>query len=278
MKLVVAVSGGVDSVVLLHKLVRAGEKELVVAHFDHGIRPESDADARFVGKLAESYNLPFEWRREELGPQASEAHARDRRYYFLRELAAKHAAAIATAHHADDVVETLAINLHRGTGWRGLPILDTPGIERPLVGHTKQEIYEYALRHGLEWVEDETNATPAYLRNRLRAKLHRALTKAEKEQLLELWDRQKQLKRHVDREVGTHLNENDVYSRYFFTHIDEAVAAELLRAIVKGQATRPQLERGLHAIKTARPGSLVDIGAGIKLRFTRTDFIAEIPR
>lgn len=67
MKLIVAVSGGVDSVVLLDMLVRAGQDGLVVAHFDHGIRDDSAADARFVEGLAVSYGLSFEMRREELG-------------------------------------------------------------------------------------------------------------------------------------------------------------------------------------------------------------------
>ena len=85
---IVAVSGGVDSVVLLDMLAKKGEHELVVAHFDHGIRPESDADARFVWALAQCYGLPCEVRREELGAGASEELARARRYAFLRDIAA----------------------------------------------------------------------------------------------------------------------------------------------------------------------------------------------
>jgi tRNA(Ile)-lysidine synthase len=82
MKYLVAVSGGIDSVVLLHKLVAAGEHELVVAHFDHGIREDSAEDARFVKGLAEHYGLPFVMKREELGKTAGEEQARTRRYAF----------------------------------------------------------------------------------------------------------------------------------------------------------------------------------------------------
>lgn len=277
MKTIVAVSGGVDSVVLLHMLLQDLKNELVVAHFDHGIRPESDADARFVEALAASYGIPFEGRREELGAEASEAYARERRYHFLRDVARRHQANLATAHHADDVIETIAINLHRGTGWRGLSILDSPTIVRPLVDQTKRDIYTYALTHRLEWVEDETNATDAYLRNRLRSRINRLLLGTERKKLLGLWKQQKELKRMINQEVAVHLDSTKKQSRYFFTHIDECVAIELLRGLLRAGATRPQLERALHAIKTARANTVIDIGAGIKLRFNSTDFVAEIP-
>ena len=151
---IVAVSGGVDSVLLLHLLVKqkqgtvnsgqssgtdhspqipensshsskhTTQSSLIVAHFDHGIRPDSEADRLFVEKLARSYGLPFEYKREELGENASEALARERRYAFLEEVRQKyHADAIITAHHADDVLETAGINLLRGTGRKGIASL-----------------------------------------------------------------------------------------------------------------------------------------------------------
>ena len=132
MRYVVAVSGGVDSVVLLHQMVQDGGSELVVAHFDHGIREDSDLDAQFVRELAQSYRLPCEVRREELGSGASEELARNRRYAFLREVAKKHRATIVTAHHMNDIPETIAINLTRGTGWRGLAVLGSD-VHRPLL-------------------------------------------------------------------------------------------------------------------------------------------------
>src|SRR5690606_26701133 len=106
MKYIVAVSGGVDSVVLLDMLSKKTEHELIVAHFDHGIRPDSHEDAAFVQKLAQRYGHTFEMKREELGAYASEATARERRYAFLGALAKKHQAAVMTAHHLDDLVET----------------------------------------------------------------------------------------------------------------------------------------------------------------------------
>lgn len=279
-KYVVAVSGGIDSVVLLDMLVKRGEQALIVAHFDHGIRSDSADDARFVEGLAARYDLPFITRREELGKQASEEVARERRYAFLRTVCTQHGGIIVTAHHADDVVETIAINLSRGTGWRGLAVLETKGIYRPLLDKTKQEIRDYALTQKLEWVEDSTNATDTYLRNRLRADIARQLPAAQKNEIRHLWRRQLELKRLIDDETATYLSHNE-YSRYFMTHIDDQAAIELLRAIVVNRTQcslpRPQLARALLAIKTARAGAISEIGGKIRLRFTASTFIVETP-
>lgn len=278
MKYVVAVSGGVDSVVLLDMLVKQNEHELVVAHFDHGIRPESDADARFVEAVAKTYGLAFETKREELGKTASEEVARDRRYAFLRSVAKKYDAVLATAHHQDDLIETIAINLQRGTGWRGLAVLATPGIERPMLGQTKREMYDYALRHGLEWVEDETNATDEYLRNRIRRKIYKLNTEARRE-LLKLWHLQTKAKDEIDTEANRILLDHSTHSRYFFTHIDEASALELLRTMlmVYGVSlTRPQRRRMLHAVKTMQPSAAFHAGAGVTIEFTKREFVVKL--
>ena len=277
MRYLVAVSGGVDSVVLLHKLISEASHDLIVAHFDHGIRPESDADARFVERLAAMYELPFETKREELGAQASEAMARDRRYTFLYDMAQKHDAIVMTAHHGDDLIETIAINVRRGTGWRGLAVLDNPRIMRPLLPYSKTDIYDYAIKNQLEWVEDETNASDVYLRNRLRRFIKSSLSQAAHKKLLTLWQHQLELKQAIRNEEEGLLKIDIAYSRYFFTHIDVAVATELLRFITQQGITRPQAERALHAIKTAQPGTVSEIGAGIRLIFTSRDFSVQTP-
>lgn len=279
MRYVVAVSGGVDSVVLLDKLVRQGEHELIVAHFDHGIRPESADDARFVEGLARSYSLPFVVKREELGSSASEELARDRRYAFLREQAKKYDAVIVTAHHADDIIETIAINVLRGTGWRGLSVLDTPGIARPQLDVTKAAIYAYAIERRLEWVEDATNAGNQYLRNRMRRKISKTLASDQKRYILELWRGQIAIKRQIDTLLATYLRADATYGRYDLIMTDAPVACELLRAMIMWQAgaspTRPQLERALIAVKTAQAGTVHDVGGGVRLRFSAKTFLVQ---
>ncbi len=271
MKYVVAVSGGVDSMVLLDMLVREGSHELVVAHFDHGIRVDSHKDAQLVQKVAEKYGLPFEKRREVLGKNASEALARERRYAFLRSVAARHQAKIITAHHLDDVVETVAINITRGTGWRGLAVMDTD-IVRPLVDIEKNDLIAYAHRKALQWREDSTNNSDVYLRNALRRKIGPALEMQQKRELRALHAHQKALKQAIVREARALIGEGPWYSRYFFTHVQTPVALECLREVTKGKLTRPQLGRLLHAIKVAKPQAAYEAGAGIRVHFSTRQF------
>jgi tRNA(Ile)-lysidine synthase len=276
----VAVSGGIDSVVLLHMLVRSGDHELIVAHFDHGIRPDSADDARFVGALAEKYGLAFVTVREELGAGASEELARRRRYAFLRREAAKRQAIIVTAHHQDDVCETIAINLTRGTGWRGLAVLDSLTIIRPLLSMAKQELRIYARDHRLEWAEDSTNSSDVYLRNRLRRRLKK-WSPDQKRELVELWYKQLALKTEIDEATLPYLRSDGEYSRYFLIMIDRETALELIRAMIAGKVgfslTRPQLGRALLAVKTAKAGTIFEAGAGVRLVFTSKTFIVQTP-
>lgn len=267
---VVAVSGGVDSVVLLDMLSRVSGHKIIVAHFDHGIREDSADDAAFVGQLAKHYGYQFETLREELGESASEELARNRRYVFLRRVAKKHNARIVTAHHADDVVETIAINLHRGTGWRGVAVLDSD-IVRPLLAMPKVTLLEYAKQRNLEWHQDSTNASDAYLRNRLRGAVA-ALDETKKADLLARREQQVSYKKQIDTEVAKLIGSGPEYSRYFFTHIPNRVAVECLRGLVDAQLTRPQLERALLAVKTAQPKSSYHVGAGLTFDFTTRNF------
>jgi len=280
-KLVLAVSGGVDSVVLLDILSKHSDLELIVAHFDHGIRDDSADDAEFVAGLAKKHNLPFETKREELGNKVSEETARDRRYEFLRGVASKYDAKLVTAHHADDVIETIAINLSRGTGWRGLSAMDSD-IIRPLTDMTKLEIMDYAKKNKLTWRDDSTNASDDYLRNRIRRCLEK-LDDDSKRQLLGLWAEQKNLKKEIDKEVQQLVIENRIsdgvvasYNRYFFTHVDETSAMECLRQIFGALLTRPQMAKALHAIKTSRPRKVFHAGNGILLNFTSRNFKVEL--
>lgn len=272
-KYILAVSGGVDSVVMLDMLARQPNLQLIVANFDHGIRDDSAADATFVIELAKKYGLPFEVKREELGERASEEMARNRRYDFLRSVAKKHDARVVTAHHGDDVVETIAINLSRGTGWRGLAAMDSD-IVRPMTNVMKSEIINYAKKHGLIWREDITNASDAYLRNRLRHKM--TDIDDTKNQLLGLWSAQKFLKKAIDQEVKRLVGDGPEYSRYFFINIDDATGMECLRHIVDARLTRPQLIKALHAIKTALPQKTYHAGSGVNLNFTSRNFTIEL--
>ena len=272
---VLAVSGGVDSVVLLDVLSKMPDLELIVAHFDHGIRNDSASDARFVAELAQKHNLLFETKREELGINVSEELARSRRYKFLKTVAEDYNAPLVTAHHADDVIETVAINLMRGTGWRGLGIMDLEFITRPLTHVQKTEIREYANSNNLQWREDSTNASNKYLRNRIRRKSLN-LENDKKLQLLDLWSDQKRIKRLINREVVNLMGDGPEYSRYFFINIDAISAMECLRYITNARLTRPQMALALNAIKTILPNKIFQAGNGLKIEFTARNFTVEL--
>lgn len=255
---VVAVSGGVDSVVLLDILVQANDYDLIVAHFDHGIREASAADADFVRQLAARYGLPFETKREELGATASEELARQRRYAFLRQVATKVDAQLATAHHQDDLIETICINLIRGTGWRGLAPMNGT-VWRPLLDMSKAEVVRYAIEHNLEWREDETNDSLRYLRNRVRS-VTSGLPVGVRRQVVELYKAQRILRDNVEQEleqlatnVAQYTDGSWMISRYYVIMLPDVVALELLGYFTLGRLTRPQLQQVLAHIKVARP-------------------------
>lgn len=274
MKYLVAVSGGVDSVVLLDMLIARGH-DVVIGHVDHGIRgEESAADARFVEALAKRYKAPFVSTELHLAPSASEAEAREARYTFLLEQARRYGATLATAHHLDDIVETVAINLTRGTGWRGLAVLGRSDVTRPLSKFTKQQLYDYALQHRLEWVEDRTNQTDDYLRNRIRHRL--AGNFEQHETIAALRDAQLRLRKSIAAECDHLLGDKPYISRYVFLMIPEVVAAELLSAAIERagapRPTRPRLERALLAIKTAEPRTTHQVGDGVIITFTSRTF------
>lgn len=275
-KYLIAVSGGVDSVVLLDMLAKKHEN-ILVAHFDHGIREDSKEDAIFVRQLAVKYGVKFFTKREELGANASEEKARRARYKFLRELSEKQNATIVTAHHLDDVVETIIINMVRGTGWRGLAVLNAEDIYRPLINFKKQEIINYAKQNNLKWREDSTNSLNVYMRNIVRHKID--LNNEQKNELQILHQEQIRLAEEIKSEVTSLLksikNDNKI-SRYFINSIDQASAYEIIRELTKGELTPNQIDSVINAIKTQRNGAIFEASKNIKIHFTTRFFTLEL--
>jgi tRNA(Ile)-lysidine synthase len=272
---VVAVSGGVDSVVLLNLLMKLPNLELIVAHFDHGIRDDSHLDAKLVRELAEENNLQFEMRREELGEHASEEFARDRRYEFLFSVMKKYDAKLITAHHGDDVIESVAINFSRGTGWRGLAVLDSENIIRPMTRFFKSEIREFAEKNNLEWHEDSTNVSDLYLRNRFRKKLI-GFDDSKKLEILSLWSAQKNIKSEIEKTISELVEKKGEYERKMFFDLPESVAIEIIRYITNGLLTRPQMMRTLAAIKTFESSKVLQPGGNLSIRFSSRNFIVKL--
>ena len=173
-----AVSGGVDSMYLLHRMTElAAQRGFTVgcAHFNHGLRgAESDRDEAFVRTQCAHLGVPFYAGRGDVASvrgMGTEGAARQLRYAFLTDCAAAHGYDwIATAHTADDNAETLLLNLARGCGLRGLTGIPPQRgkLLRPMLDTTRAEAEAYLAAHGIAHVEDSTNASDAYARNRIR--------------------------------------------------------------------------------------------------------------
>lgn len=264
-------SGGIDSVCLLH-LFR-NDPDVVVAHFDHGIRSSSPDDCAFVEKLAKDYGLEFASKRVELGKDCSEEHAREMRYGFLESLLESSEDKIYTAHHADDMLESAVINLLRGTGWRGLAPLRSKKLERPLLSWTKSDIYRYAAENRLIFRLDQTNNEDKYLRNRVR----RALKEQNVENLDKLKEiiiEQRQIADEIDDILETTFEKNNRYSRAMFKDMEDLLALEILKYLLSDFAslTRPQLLRALDAIRSFAPGKRFSLTTGKFLKIERYYF------
>lgn len=176
-RLIVAVSGGVDSVALAD-IIMDLKVDFAIAHCNFGLRgDESDRDEHFSASIASSYGVPFFKKRFKTFEYAYskgisvEMAARELRYEWFNDLLDKNGFHfVATGHHADDQIETLFLNLSRGTGISGLRgmLPKTGRVVRPLLPFFRADIESYAREKGLSWIEDSTNSSTEIKRNRIR--------------------------------------------------------------------------------------------------------------
>ncbi|MBL9159650.1 MAG: tRNA lysidine(34) synthetase TilS [Verrucomicrobiales bacterium] len=185
----VAVSGGIDSMVLWHLLRSAGFRKLIVVHVDHGLRgEESTKDSEFVAAAAAGSGDESVIRHVAVAAEAKrrkqslETMARDLRYRAIAAVAGERdCPRVFLAHHADDRIETALMHLFRGAGSRGLAGMSEESVRRvegidltlirPLLGVGRAAIMDYAVKHGLPWREDASNQSDFALRNRIRHRL-----------------------------------------------------------------------------------------------------------
>lgn len=260
-----AVSGGADSMCLLHWLRGRGDLVLHAAHFDHALRgEESRADAAFVRETCESWGIPFHLGSADVAGEAKrrgtgiEETARRLRYAFLEAAAeAVGASTVATAHTAGDNAETVLLNLTRGTGLRGLcgiPPLRVSGagetrFVRPLLTTTRAEILAYLEANGVPHREDATNSDETYARNRLRRRVTPVLEE-------------------VNPRAVDHISETALRLRELDAWLEEETARRLTAAKVEGDRASLPLSALTGAPAPVRPrmvqGLLDLLGAGRK--------------
>lgn len=287
---VVAVSGGVDSMALLHFLRQEaaahGLWKLTVAHLDHGMREDSSKDRQLVQDIAGQYGLPFVYKEAGLGTGESEAKAREVRYDFLRQVRqASDARAIITAHHQDDVLETAIINLLRGTGRKGLTALSSRhDIKRPFLGIAKKDIIAYAKQQDLTWREDITNQNEAYTRNYVRHRLLNRFTESARAELCHHISDLQKTNHELDSLLTTQLHfqaQAGTLDRRWFNQLPHAVAREVLAAWLRAHGLRDfdrrTLERLVVAAKVAPAGQMFPVRTGRHLRVESKNLALTVP-
>lgn len=175
--IVAAVSGGADSICLLHLLCRLREAypfSLVCAHINHMIREEADSDAAFVEKICKDWKVLFLLHKADVLSRAKkdrisvELAGREERYAFLKSL---NTDIILTAHNKNDVAESIFLHLSRGCGLQGLcgiPHKREDGIYRPMLNFSREQIEAYLIQNNISWQEDATNTDTIYTRNKIR--------------------------------------------------------------------------------------------------------------
>lgn len=288
MKKILAVSGGVDSMSMLDIFVRQFPKsDLVVATFDHGTRETSEEDVRFVSGICSALEIPVYRGKADLGANVSEEKARTARYDFLRKVAFEEHGEIYTAHHLDDLVETITINFLRGTDFRGLACFSALGVRRPflddllnpqdfkLKAFDKNSILTYAAKNSIVFREDPTNETDDYLRNRVR-KTTRSLPLSKKLKIYELWKNQKNLVREINNLTESLIPEDLKFARADFLELDDKTALEILRsALLRAgiSTTIPQRKDFLNAIHTYEPGKTFNLPKDRLVKINKKDFM-----
>lgn len=301
-KLLLAVSGGADSVALLRLLVAINRSnywrwKLVVGHVDHGLRGrESRGDARFVRALAKTLGLPYVEKRlhlrATLKSPCSEGVARQARLRALRQMQqSKKCAGVVMAHHADDQAETILMRMFRGCGLEGLAGMnqsDSVGgmpVYRPLLDVRRQELRAYLHSLGQDWREDQSNASELYLRNRVRRNLM---------PLLEiLWPKAvgalgrlailaseaqgylvEAAERHLMEYPSTLCRGRLEIPREVFWKAPSSLASEILRRVIAQAGGSPEtadferVREALRLIKNGQGGKRIEMGCGVIIELT----------
>lgn len=283
-KYVVAVSGGVDSMVLLDILASQLGAKIIVAHFNHGIRSDAQIDEELVVQTSKKHGLPIEIGRANLGPEASEAAARQVRYKFLENVKKKYgASAIITAHHQDDLIETAFINILRGTGPRGLTaISNNTGVLRPLLKVGKNEIIEYAKKNNIKWHEDSTNSDDKYLRNYLRLKVIPNLSTRQRDNLLENLSNlasNTQVKTEALQDLNGYLATKDGIIRSRLSVLSNDVASEFIAHWLRMSGffdyDKKLINSLLAFVKTGQPSARFNLGKNIDVVLSKTTALLE---
>ena len=277
---VAAISGGVDSMALLHMLhsrrLQAQSEPLIiiVAHLDHGIRDDSSQDRILVQEIAGIYGMPFVFDEARLGQSASEATARQARYNFLNKVVENSTAqAIITAHHEDDALETAILNISRGSGRKGMTSLgNRDNLLRPLLKISKKDLINYAQTNSLKWREDSTNSNTKYKRNHIRHNVVAKFDQETKNELKQLIHKTRLANEQIDEILNAmlkdHLTDNNLDKQWLIGlphNVGREVLATWLRQNDFRDFDKKTLERMLVGAKVSKNGAKIEVIKNAKM-------------
>ena len=284
-RMLVGVSGGVDSIVLLHAMVREGFRPFVV-HVHHGLRAESDAEEGFVRTLCGQLGLDIHVVRAPEAPSTGrQAWARHVRHTAFLDAARRHDLEwVLVAHHADDQLETQLLHLHRGTGLAGLAGMpatrplerntDSPVLVRPLLEVCRADIRDAARVWDLAWVEDGSNRDLRYRRNAIRAELaafkHADLLSF-REAGARVAERVSRLRQAVQEKLTKGEGLSDADLEPWPLGVRELIALEWLTLHAPDHPRRRSVARRILSLQEGQPGRRVRLGAVVVWR-ERTGF------
>ena len=275
--LVIGVSGGPDSMCLLHLLLTIEQKiNIIVAHINHNIRQESDEEAEFVKNYCYENNVTYEYtkfpKKSEID-NYTEDELRQKRYNFYKEIIRKyHAKYLLTAHHGDDLIETILMKITRGSNLKGYSgfTLEQEQTDyellRPLIYVDKQEIESYNKKNNVPYVIDKTNFQKEYTRNRYRLEILPHLKEEDKtihKKYLKYSLELQKYYNHVDNEVNTFLSKNYTNTELNiskFSEIDELLQEKIIEKILNsiyrenlGNVNQKHIQMILDLIKNNKP-------------------------
>ena len=280
--LITATSGGPDSMALLSLLIKLSKTKkitIICAHVNHNLRKESQEEAIMVEKYANESNLIFEKMEINHYEGNTENYARTQRYNFFEKLIKKfNATYLLTAHHGDDLTETILMRMVRGSSLKGysgfqeITDKETYKIYRPLITKTKDELLNYVKTNNIPYAVDKTNFSEEYTRNRYRLNILPILKKENKSVHLKFLKFSETLKLyddHINKEANEKLNkvyQNNNLNLKLFENEDELIKRKILYQILNNLyyknislITDNHVELILNIIESSRPNLKINL-------------------
>lgn len=280
--LITATSGGPDSMALLSLLIKLSKTKkitIICAHVNHNLRKESQEEAIMVEKYANENNLIFEKMEINHYEGNTENYARTQRYNFFEKLIKKYNATyLLTAHHGDDLTETILMRMVRGSSLKGysgfqeITDKETYKIYRPLITKTKDELLNYVKTNNIPYAVDKTNFSEEYTRNRYRLNILPILKKENKSVHLKFLKFSETLKLyddHINKEANEKLNkvyQNNNLNLKLFENEDELIKRKILYQILNNLyyknislITDNHVELILNIIESSRPNLKINL-------------------